>query len=78
MDQAFEHIEDFSGGRIDYITAKFTEIIENIVNRETKLYQCCHKDMHISEFLKRCRVKKRHCKYTKVNNSEGKVCPSRP
>mmetsp|Transcript_17109 Transcript_17109/g.15073 ORF Transcript_17109/g.15073 Transcript_17109/m.15073 type:complete len:298 (+) Transcript_17109:9-902(+) len=63
LEQANEHITDFSDDRVDYLKTAFKSIIENVVNLETKCYQTCHKNLHVSEWLKRNKCKKRHTKY---------------
>ncbi|CAI2374465.1 unnamed protein product [Moneuplotes crassus] len=63
LEQAYEHIEDYSDDRFIYIDRQFRNIINNIVGIETKIYQACLKNLKLSEIKRRMKTKKRHSKY---------------
>ncbi|CAI2372863.1 unnamed protein product [Moneuplotes crassus] len=63
LEQTSEHTADYSNERIDFIKKAFRDIISNVASLQTKTLQSCHKNMHVSEWIKKCKAK-RNQKYT--------------
>ncbi|CAI2376195.1 unnamed protein product [Moneuplotes crassus] len=73
LEQATEHVWDWSDDRVDYVKTLFNKILENMIGLGSKCYFACHNVIPIKNWYGKSKVKKRGRKYFDKNSEISKI-----